>query len=576
MNNENLLKESQELFKIKPISINHLKGSIYSETYLKISNELNISNVRAILWHVINNVYEIPKCMICGKNSKYSHHINSYQIHCSKECKSNDPNINEYKKTIVEKREKTMMEKYGVAKISHLPEIRKKAADTMEARYGSRNTLQSSELKAKVQATNLERYGHTNVGPSTRKKASSTMTEKYGVQHTLQSSELKAKVQATNLERYGAVSPTMNSLIKEKIKQTNLVKYGRETIHQIHISDQSMTILSDKELYSAFVRGKSYLTVRNELNVSLCTVHNYAKKYQVEDLFSQADYNSYETIIKDILDQNNISYEHNNKSVLDGKHLDFYIPNHKLAIEVGSIYYHTEIKYNRGKTYHLDKWIKCQDQNITLLQYFDQELFEYPHLVESKIKRSCNLAVPIIGARKCQIQIITPTQEREFLNHWHLQGHMNRRNWSMGAYYNEELIAVMSIYYKNNLAKIERWSTNTNYSYPGLFSRMLSAFQKETNFTGQLVTFSNNMYGNGAVYESSGFTKSETDKIKPGYCYYKDDKKYSRIKFQKHKLAQLFGLDPNYVLEQGEFKIMEQQGYDRFWDAGHTNWIKNI
>jgi hypothetical protein len=614
-----LIEESMNLFKISGLTIQNLKASDYSSEYLKVQKELNINSARAILWHVINNCYIIPKCVVCSRNSKYASYLDGYAIHCSKKCRDTDPNIDEYKKSIVEKREKTMIEKYGVAKISHLPEIRKKACDTMETRYGYRNSLQSPELKAKAQATNLERYGHTNVGPSTRKKAAHTMTEKYGVQHTLQSSELKAKAQATNLERYGHTNvgpstrkkavqtmvdrygvehalqnpeiknkvrqtnldryghpyPAMNEDVKLKTRQTNLKKYNAPSHHQSHISSENLDILFDATLFSNFIKGKTYIDVSKILGVTLKTVHTYAIRYQVVDLFSTGSANSYETTIQEILERHQISYQRNNKTILNGKHLDYYIPKHNLAIEVGAIYYHTELEYGRGKTYHLDKWQQCKDQGITLLQYFDDEIFKYTHLIESKILRTCDIKVSVIGARKCQLRLITPAQEREFLNHWHLQGHMNRRNWVMGAYYNDELVAVMSIYHKNNWAKIERWATNTNYSYPGLFSRMISAFQRETEFTGQLVTFSNNMYGDGHVYESSGFVKSNTDKIKPGYWYFKDDEKYSRIKFQKHKLAKLFDLDPIYVEQQGEFKIMEMQGYDRFWDAGHTKWIKN-
>ena len=104
---------------------------------------------------------------------------------------------------------------------------------------------------------------------------------------------------------------------------------------------------------------------------------------------------------------------------------------------------------------------------------------------------------------------------------------------------------------------------------------MLGCFIAEENFKGSIETFSNNFYGNGQVYAASGFSLV-TEKIKPGYFYFKNNKLESRQKYQLSKLAKHFNLDPVYVETLGEWGIMQEQGYDRFWTAGNLRWVKTV
>ena len=103
---------------------------------------------------------------------------------------------------------------------------------------------------------------------------------------------------------------------------------------------------------------------------------------------------------------------------------------------------------------------------------------------------------------------------------------------------------------------------------------MLTQFKLQTGFIGILSTFSNNRYGNGKVYSSSGFTLDHV--TAPGFYYFKNKGLENRKNYQKHKLAKLFNLDPSYVDKRTGPIIMKEQGYSTVWDAGHTVWTKII
>jgi G:T-mismatch repair DNA endonuclease (very short patch repair protein) len=48
----------------------------------------------------------------------------------------------------------------------------------------------------------------------------------------------------------------------------------------------------------------------------------------------------------------------NDRTVLNGKELDIYLPDYNLAIEFNGLYWHSEDYV--GKNYHLNKTIECE------------------------------------------------------------------------------------------------------------------------------------------------------------------------------------------------------------------------
>ena len=61
----------------------------------------------------------------------------------------------------------------------------------------------------------------------------------------------------------------------------------------------------------------------------------------------------------------------NDKTILDGKELDIYIPDKHLAIEFNSDYWHREEQI--GKYYHQEKSLACREKGIRLIHIFEYE-----------------------------------------------------------------------------------------------------------------------------------------------------------------------------------------------------------
>jgi len=77
--------------------------------------------------------------------------------------------------------------------------------------------------------------------------------------------------------------------------------------------------------------------------------------------------------ISKFLDDHNITYEVGNRSILNGKELDFYFPDHNFAIEFNGIYWHSEVSGGKDKNYHYDKWKSCNDKNIYLMMIWEDD-----------------------------------------------------------------------------------------------------------------------------------------------------------------------------------------------------------
>ena len=86
--------------------------------------------------------------------------------------------------------------------------------------------------------------------------------------------------------------------------------------------------------------------------------------------------------------------------------------------------------------------------------------------------------------------------------------------------------------------KIDRFASKLGHNVVGGASKIFRFFL--LNFDPNIVsTYADARYSNGNVYENMGM--SRCDKLtSPGYCYVKNGRTYSRYRFQRHKLKNLY------------------------------------
>lgn len=604
----------KEYSKNKKVYVEDLFLGPFNSFFTTLSKNINCLNPRQLLWHVLNNNCDIIRCQ-CGTPVKWFRNGNCYRNTCSPTCagkksrklkkeskKSSTPWYQDPVKlaAAIEKRRQRCFEKYGVTSHQQRPDVRKKTAETNIKKYGYSVPTGNSTIMAKAAATFKERFtkdsdNHKKLIDK-RKKTSLTkygvefpmqndeiknrqhdsMQTRYGVKHALLDETLNNKRKITNLEKFGVEEAIASDAVKQKIIKAFKEKYGENNWIQANYSELAKSILFDQDKFKSELSGMTLDQAKDYLKVSLRTILNYSQKYNLRDIFIQVKITNDEQQIKDLLDSliNTDLYIQNSKSIIPPYELDFFIPSKNLAIEINGLYWHSELGGGqRNRSYHITKWKKCRENNITLLMFNSCDLKEKFHLVESKIKRHLQIPSPVVGARKLKIELCSDYSiEENFLNVWHLQGPSSNRNICFVAKYQDKIVGISTWKYKNSHAELVRFATDVNYSYPGLLSKMIKEFIRVTGFVGTIISYSNNQYGDGKAYISSGFQFNEI--TPPGYSYTNNYIKLeSRIKFQKHKLAKIFDLDEQTISGLSEWEIMKEHGYDRIWDCGHTRWV---
>lgn len=610
MVNETLLQLANQAVNGRRVSKKDFHSHIED---LDLATKLESMNPRQFAWHLVNNTWQIPHCPTCGNAVRFNTNRTAYAKYCCQKCGFQDPQRQQkiqntmklkygvinaaHSSEIQTRKKKTVQHRYGVDHVSQAAVVKTKKQVTMQKNWGVDNPSQSSviqqrkiqtnqekygvdwapqaeEIRNKQKQTSLKNWGHecSLMNPEIQSRRAATMLDKYGVLYPQQNSQIQQNTRQTNLDKWGVEWPTQCPEVKQRARATFLENHGVSHINYINKDPQSVEILHDETKFRSFVQGLTTRQAAEKLGFGIGAVLAKSKLYNCRSIMKGGEISLYEQQIVGILDELNITYNQHNRKLVAPREVDFYIPHSKIAIDVGSAYWHGE-RVNRNKNYHYQKWKTCYDQGITLFQWFDQDLFDHWHLTAARLKRALGQAVPVVGARKTQIVSPSVAQERQFLNQWHAKGFAANRNHVIGAEYQDQLVAVMTIKQQGHHAVIERWATDINRSWPGLFSRLLKYWIQSQNFQGKVSTWSDNRLGTGQVYASVGFQKERVSQ--PGYWYFQDWKLENRQKYQKHKLKKMFNLSHEHM-QLSEWQIMQQQGYDRIWDAGHTLWSLSV
>ena len=276
------------------------------------------------------------------------------------------------------------------------------------------------------------------------------------------------------------------------------------------------------------------------------------------------------------------------RAVIPPLELDIWIPSKRIAIEFNGIYWHCEeISKQSGVSKYRDyeKYLACKEQGIQLISIFEDEWDLQRQIVEDRLTQILGLQAQRtrVGARQCTISPIAKSQKDDFLNSYHIQ-RTDRAKTLLGAWYGDELVAVMTFspttFVKGgdgSETELSRFAIKSGWVIPGIASKLLAYYKKQ--HPGEtIISYSDNRWSKGNVYEQLGFSRQKESK--PGYFYInmKSSNKIRihRSNFMKHRLEKIFK-DPEVarLLQDGasEWEIMKHHGYDRIWDCGTTKWI---
>jgi hypothetical protein len=280
-----------------------------------------------------------------------------------------------------------------------------------------------------------------------------------------------------------------------------------------------------------------------------------------------------ESFIEKFLLKLNISFSKNDRNVLEGKELDFFIPSHNIAIECNGIYWHSELM-GKNKGYHLNKTEECKKKNIKLIHIFESEIKKAPKKVLSRLKSILNVNKYKFFARKCEIQKIDKKTKGNFLNKYHIQNN-DRSSIFLGLFYKKRLVSVMT-FCKNRKAlgkkheegeyELSRFASSFNFNVIGGASKLLSNFIKEYS-PKKITSYADMRWSTGNLYYKIGFKLIK--KSLPNYWYFsKKDSMNLKHRFGFRKGILEKRLD-TFDKNKTEWENMKLNGYNRIWDCGN-------
>jgi len=267
--------------------------------------------------------------------------------------------------------------------------------------------------------------------------------------------------------------------------------------------------------------------------------------------------------------KNNDIVKHD-KTILNGKEIDIFVPSLNLGVEYNGVRWHSE-KFGRDKYYHLKKLEDCASKGIRLVQIFEDEYLTKKDIVKDKLLRIFGISdwLTKMSARKCYIKEIGNDLSKKFLEKNHIQGFVNSTLY-FGCFYESKLIGVMT-FTEESKGKwnLTRFATDNRYICRGVGGKLFSYFIKHfkpvevKSFADRRWTVDND----NNLYTKLGF---KLDKIlEPDYRYIKDNNRIHKFNFRKQRLHKKYG----FPLSMTESEMAAKLGYYKIWDCGLFKYI---
>lgn len=365
--------------------------------------------------------------------------------------------------------------------------------------------------------------------------------------------------------RYEYLSENKDDMLKKQ-HQTNEIKYGYK------FPTQNKDIIDSIRKTAAERYGSDHPRFGEEAmkkRIETC-IQKYGKPYAPSFTNQSKDEKELVDFIRELLP--NATIEENNRGLLNGKELDIYLPDYKIAIEYDGIYYHSELRIPNRK-YHLDKTKAVEKTGNRLLHIFSDEWHNKKDIVKTKLQSLLQKQQGKVYARKCVVREVSPKEANLFLETNHLQGG-DKSKHKLGLYHGEDLVALMTFSVGRNsmgtLREPGKWELSrfaSSVRVIGGASKLLHHFVTNHKPT-KIISYADRRWSNGNLYEQLGFTNKGYSP--PSYWYTKDYRnRLYRYNFRKSILVKL-GASP----QKTEWEIMQELGYDRVWDCGTIRYEK--
>lgn len=416
---------------------------------------------------------------------------------------------------------------------------------TSDEKYGGANP---GMLKAKK--TMLERYGTTSTAQfidyskidynKRCEKSKQTFIERYSVDNPAKSEEVKNKIKSTNIKKYGVSVAAKNESVKQKQRETIKERYGNDLpgpkashlkflkLRERQLTESDITWIDYEQFRGKYDDGPIYYKFKcNKCNnefeddfhsgFPICRKCNPTLNGKSKTEIELQDY------VKSIYSGVILC---NDRTLLNGKELDIYLPEINVAIEYNGTYWHgyrndVECSLSDFKKNIEFKRIACQERGVRLLTIDECDYLDRPDVFKKFIKDTICPRTRVY-ARQCDFKEITAKEAKDFLMQYHVNGY-RAGYYNCGLYYNDELVCV-AVFGKHKKYENEcmRLCYKTGYSIVGGWEKIQKHFGK------QFLHYVNLKYFPGE------------NKTGCGYRFFLKGQLFSRLQLQKSKLIKMF------------------------------------
>jgi len=273
--------------------------------------------------------------------------------------------------------------------------------------------------------------------------------------------------------------------------------------------------------------------------------------------------------ISDWLESLNVEVVRKDRKSIAPLELDIYLPEYKVAIEYNGVYWHSEA-VGKDSEYHENKFLKCQEADIRLIQVWEDDWLRVPHIVKSMILHRLGMNFGTsVGARKTSIVDISMDQAKDFLDNNHIQGFV-RGTYYIGLSYNSEVVAVLVATKTRKQTVIDRYATSVKV--PGGFTKLLKELIARSDNGDKIVTFADREISNGELYTRTGFREDKI--LLPDYKYVVNGRRKHKFGYRVDK----FKRDENlaFVENATEKQLADLNNLPRVWDSGKIRYVLDV
>jgi hypothetical protein len=252
------------------------------------------------------------------------------------------------------------------------------------------------------------------------------------------------------------------------------------------------------------------------------------------------------------------------RSVIRPKEIDVLVPD-TLGIEFDGLWWHSERFV--GHDHAIDKLTACHAAGLPIFRIYEDEWRDKKDIVKEMIKHRLCIFERRVGARKCSIVELQPSERRTFMINNHLEGDVNStRSW--GLKNKNELVAAISIRrpfhqtYKD-MFEIGRFCIQRGLTVPGALSKLVKhalSYARSNNRKG-LITYVDRRLGTAKGYFAAGFKIDH--ETSPRFWWTDTIRRFDRFKYRADR--------KNGLTEK---QVAEAAGVIKIW--GCSNYVLMI